>query len=228
MYPDIFKSRRNREILREVLGEFIIDEAAALPATEQPAAYFTPEYEAYMNKLIKKQQKVYYYWTNTTPKKVACVLVAILLMAIITTFSVSALRKAFLRFIAETYETFTSVAILDDPTVSDEAFSPMSPTYIPDGYTLISETQNGAMYTCVYQNAEQKRIRYYQTTAKGNFVLDTEGVTYEKIYVKNHEALYYYNKENHMLFINQGTYVYMIFGNGDKEEMIKMMSSINF
>ena len=59
MRPNIFKSRKNRLLLREVLREYMEDEAKVLPSLYQPSAYFSPEYEAHMQKLIKKQQKIY-------------------------------------------------------------------------------------------------------------------------------------------------------------------------
>ena len=225
MRPNIFKSRKNRLLLREVLREYMEDEAKVLPSLYQPTAYFSPEYEAHMQKLIKKQQKIYYYWINTTPKKVACVLVSLLLLSSIMTFSVSGLREAFLRFIVETYEKFTSVIVPMEENEMDDILTPIQPTYIPEGYTLTSKSEKSKVCFYIYKNSSGDKISYYQRFYE-NYELDTEDVTYQKVMIDQYEGMFYENKgERKLFFINENV-IYQISGKISKEELIAIASSI--
>ena len=156
-------------------------------------------------------------------------MIAILLMVVATTMSVSALREAFLRFVVETYETFTCVFVGDEKQHEETyEFVPVEPTYIPKGYQLVSEIRDPSTFCLIYQRGDEV-FDYYQTIALGGrFGLDTEGTEYEKLYINGNEALYSHNKGISTILLYRDPCVFVINGNANKEELLEIMQSVKF
>ncbi len=169
---------------------------------------FSPEFEARMQKLIRRQKNPYYLVFNTVGKRVAAVTITILVALTVTTFSVKAFREPFVRFITEMFEKFTSIVFVKDEEDTPQStfiFEKKEPQYIPEGYVLGSTTQTSVYYEAEYTREGYEPIRYWQQR-NGNteMNIDTESIDYRKVYVGENEGMLYMNKDAmNLVFCNE-------------------------
>ena len=188
---------------------------------------FSENFENKMQKLISMQKKSYYYMINTVGKRVAIILVAIIIGLTATTFGVKAIRETVIEFITETFEKFTKVSVETEELDEQPELVKTAPTYIPGGYIIESEVNEGGYYKIVYKNKENVAIRHKQQFSSGTiYNVDTEEIKYDKIIINSFEGIKYIrNGINTVVFADE-TYMYTIYGQVSFDELIKMAESI--
>lgn len=189
---------------------------------------FSEAFEKKMQKLIRVQKKSYFYLINTVGKRVAIIILAIMISLTATTFSVKAIRETVIEFITETFEKFTKISVeneeLNPPQVE---FVKTAPQYIPGGYTVESEIDIGGLYQINYNNNENNPIVYGQELYYGSINhINTEDVEYEKIFINSYEGVFYNKNSVNTLVFADDTYMYTIYGQISKDELIKIAESI--
>lgn len=224
----MFTQNKNLEILYEVLDMYVKEVAETLTVPPELENYqFSERFERRMQRLIRMQKKSYYRYINTVAKRAACYVLIVLTCMFVTVFSVKSLREPFVNFVVETYEKFTSLFVeKDDPTDNIE-LKVMLPQYIPEGYEIesVSQTKNSLMY--VFTDLKGNKIIYYQYLYDyWQSILDTENVTYDKVYVNLLEGLFFKNKDMNCLIFNNDEYTFNISSYKSKEELIKIAESI--
>ena len=189
---------------------------------------FSEAFEKKMKKLIMAQKKSYYYLINTVGKRVAIIVLAIIISFTATTFGVKGIREAVIEFITETFERFTRITVQnEEPTPSQAKLVKNAPQYIPTGYTVESEMDLDGIYQINYNSKENIPVVYVQEfNYKNIFRINTENVDYEKIFINSYEGIFYKNNGlNSVVFANE-TYLYRIYGQVSREELIKIAESI--
>ena len=225
-------TKKETEFLKQVLDMYVEEFYETLPSKEeQSKETFSPEFEAKMQKLINKQKKFYYYWINTATKRVAAVVLALLVSLATVTFSVKAIREPFIQFIVETFEKFSSIIFNNDeddnqPALATVEFRKAVPEYIPEGYTIKSETESDAIYHIIYTNGVSNIVYSqtinYHTVAQA----DTENTTYKEIIINGLEGVIYTKNESNNVIFNTENYVFTITGPVEIAELIKIAESV--
>lgn len=189
---------------------------------------FTENFEKKMQKLISMQKKSYYYMINTVGKRVAIILLTLLISLTATTFGVKAIRESVIEFITETFEKFTKVTVENEAlSATHDVFVKAAPQYIPEGYTAEPQIDEFGLYQIIYNNEENTPIVYYQEFGNLNTLrVNTENVDFEKILINSYEGIFSFkNGVNKIIFADE-TYMYTIYGDVSREELIKITESI--
>lgn len=224
----MFSSEKNLEILKSAIDIYIKEYVDNLPEEDSEFDGFSGEFEKKMQNLIKQQKRFYYAYINSVGKRVACIILIICISMFATVFSVKALREPFINFIVETYNKFTSIFIEENVNNSDDInFEVITPQFIPEDFKSNAPSQTGTGYMCMYTNSEGDYFIYTQDLYHGwQSIVDTENVTYEKLYMNSLEAIYYENKGINSIVFNNEKYIYRISGSISKETIIQIAESI--
>lgn len=188
---------------------------------------FSDAFENKLQKLIAAQKKSYFYLINTVGKRVAIIIAAIIITLTATTFGVKAIRETVIEFITETFERFTKVSVETEELDEQPELVKAAPTYIPEGYSLKSEKDLGALYQIAYSNKDKIIIDYIQRFSYGSiYNVNTEEVEYDEININFSEGIKYVkNGINTVVFADE-TYMYTVCGQISFDELIKMAESI--
>ena len=201
----------------------------SLPTVEElKDITFSESFEKKMQKLIKAQKKSYFYLINTVGKRVAIIVLALIISLTATTFSVKAIRESVIEFITETFEKFTKVTVQNEEYNSDTEieFVKTVPEYIPDGYKVESEIEIDGLYQVYYINREKNSIDYCQELYCGTIKrINTEDIEYQDLLINSYEGVFYNNGMNTVVFADE-TYMYTVYGQVSKDELIKIAESI--
>ncbi len=194
-----------------------------------------PKTEEKIQKLINLEKKSYFVLINTLSKRVACVIIATLLAITTTALSVEAIREPLFNFIIETFEKYSAVYFNEPKTPYEDIFLTeyCEPSYIPEGYEKVYEDISPVSYYCDFVKTDEENnyyIQFYQGIINDSPLnINTESVNIEKIYVGEHEAIFYKDKQDYNLVFSDGKYEYTIyvnFNNISKEELTKIAESI--
>ncbi len=215
--------------LLEALDLYTREQDERLPdEKELKSITFSEEFLERMRRMIARHRWGYYALFGTVGRRVASILVALLIAATTATVSVEALREPVLRFFAEVFEKFTAIFVVNDvpaePTAEMELYAP---TYVPEGYTVESETKTQDVYHVTYTRADGNRIKYSQRwNSNVSRTIDTEGVDYSKITIDQHSGISYTNKNVTTVAFWFDAYNYTLTGAVPQEELIKIAKSV--
>lgn len=194
---------------------------------------FSPEFEARMQKLIRRQKNPYYLVFNTVGKRVAAVTITILVALTVTTFSVKAFREPFVRFITEMFEKFTSIVFVKDeedtPRDTLATFEKQEPQYIPEGYAVDSVMETSISYEVRYTKDGFDPIRYKQEqnlNTEAN--VDTQNTDYTKVDIGKYEGVLYTNKDTINLYFcdKKCRYLLIVPTSLGENEVVRIAESI--
>lgn len=216
--------------LREAFDIYVREQNALLPSDEELVGIaFSDEFEARMEKLIRRQKHGYYVLFGTMARRVATIVIALFLGATIVTFSVEALRQPVVRFFTEVFETFTRVIFVDDISGTVEMkMEKKAPSYIPEGYMVESEVNAGVVYRITYVNAKTgERIFFRQQWIDINSsIIDTESSAYQNIIVNDIDGFTYRSGDKEYIVLMDNEYAFSVSGTISKEQLIKIAESI--
>ena len=216
--------------LREAFDIYVREQNARLPSEEELAGItVSDEFEARMEKLIRRQKCGYYVLFGTVARRVATIIIALLVGMTVTTFSVEALRQPVVRFFTEVFETFTRVIFVDDNSEPEQVeMEKKAPTYIPDGYVVESEVDAGALYKVTYVHSESGERIYYRQRRKSpaSSMINTEGIVYEEVLIGKWDGIMYQNKNTTTVVFADEEDVFSVFGNITIDELLKISESI--
>ena len=107
-----------------------------------------------------------------------------------------------------------------------------APAYLPDGFTEKSSETVGKTTVTEYQNKENVRIRLTRSpiSSAGTTGIDTEHSTYKEIIINGYKASLFAaktSKDSTILVWRNKTTSFMLVSPIDKEELIKMATSIS-
>jgi len=223
---------KEKALLQKAFTRYQAALAEALPAPELLQSVSVSEKtERRMERLLYHQKHFYYTWINTAAKRAACILIALFLAATVTTVSVEALREGFVRFVIETFEKGSTIWFSkeDSGSLTYPPIVPKLPTYLPDGYHLAADMSDEIELNMIYERQETETISYQQSPKGLKITLNTEGITYNKIFVAEiYEGIIFQSKGSWYLAFNDNEYMYTIIGTVSKEEILAIAESIPF
>ena len=80
----------------------------------------------------------------------------------------------------------------------------------------------------IYENEEEKLLNYYQYDISIQAVVTSDGKTVEEIMVEDHVATRTADEVGrNVIFYNDKNWTFMVTGQEDVEEMVKILESIN-
>lgn len=223
------KAILTESMLREAFGIYaenlLLEYPSPVELTESHA--FSPAFEAEMEMLVNKQKKPWAVLFRTASRRIAMLIVSILLSLTVTVFGVEAIRKPFIEFVVQTFETFTDVLFPDNNSENSEPVRYITPTYITDGYVLDSLQQDDVGQNIVYFTEDGIDLVYQQWIMDSTtWMLDTEDATLEEIMVGEMPGLFFSNKGYNNLLFKDNTYSFYLSGVLSKEELLKIAKSI--
>lgn len=226
-------SQKEKSVIYEAFDMYYINYCKTIPSNEELSYItFTKDFEEKMQKLIESERKFYFYWVNTVRKRVAIIILAIIISLTSATFGVKAIREPVIRFIIETFEKFANIIFVNEEpeTLTDDfIFEKETLSYIPEGFVLETEIDNGTIYQVLYTNTEVNSTLMYiqQINDNSTMQLNTENVTYENMTINGNQAIFYSNLGTQTIVFSNNKYVYTIATTESKEELIKIAESID-
>lgn len=190
---------------------------------------FSPEFERNMNLMMKRQRKPYYSITNSPMKKITLGFVAALIFSMTMVMSVSALREGFFDMVQQIFEKFSIITYQSNGITSniDKPFVEYELTELPEGYVLTEENviPETKQKIVTYKNKDNTYLGFDQYPIEtADFMINTEGVTLEEIFVDNQTLYYYSNLGIQNVFWDNGEYVFFISGEIDKETLLDLVN----
>lgn len=224
---------QEKKLLQKAFEQYHIALAAALPTNEELTQITISEKtERRIERLLYHQKHFYYALINTAAKRVACILAAVLLAATVTTASVEALREGFINFVIETFEKGSTIFFSKDKgnlSLSTQPITPKIPAYLPEGYKLVADMSDEIEMHIIYEGKGTESIVYCQHPKGSKTTVNSEGVTYKKIFIANsYEGIIFENLGDTYLVFNDNEYMYTIIGTVSEEEILKIAESIPF
>ena len=216
---------QERILLAEAFAEYHRALIAALPREEDLREIEISErLEKRMSRLIERQKHFYYSWVNTAAKRVACILAAVLLATATVTASVQSLRESVTYFLVEIFEEGSLYRFFNfrqDPSIKDQPIDVHLPGYIPNGYRLTEEQEEGFFY-----EGEGAKCFYFAQYPNGTEVYAPDVETKNISVAGEYEGVLLCKGEIRKLFFNDGKYLYVINGTLSEEEILKIAESI--
>ncbi len=196
---------------------------------ELPEHDFSPAFEKKMQKLIRRANHPIRY---RVAQAAACLLLAALLSGCTVLAISPEARDAFVGWVREVSEGwFVYHYTGKDQTAPENVV--YCPTWVPDGYELITEPEARTHMTAIYENSEGDRIIFNCSfnTESINFQIEREGVQRTDTYVDNIPAdLYIDNTSgnaNCIVWENESQQIiFWIISTLDGETMIKIAESV--
>ena len=188
---------------------------------------FSKHYRRNMKKIIKEYsrnpiQKQF----ATLGKYVAGVLILIILINSILIVSVEAYRENFFETMTSAYKKFTSI-IIEAEKPSDHSLNFIEPSYIPEGFELISDMQTDITRKIDFTNNDKQIITFQQSIiTSGERKIDTEDISIKEIEIQNQKITYSFNKDAYNAYWNDNEFIYSIIAEVSFEEFVKIIEGI--
>ena len=167
--------------------------------------------------------------TKPVFKRIFLSIMLICTFAFVGCASIHPVREALVETIITEYEKFFNLNVSTE-TPFEGPIVPKTLTYVPDGFELVQEENNGINYTCIYFN-ENKMLMFSQTIIEdNNFVYDNENSEVFHIYYNDLDILvtqYVNNNNAETSFVwNDNIYLYEIYGDFIIYEAIQILNGI--
>lgn len=190
---------------------------------------FSEKTEKLIHRAINMRVAWYYDFINTTAKRVAVIIATAIVALATATFSIEALRKPFINFIIEKFEQFSMINFIttNDMGESIEKIEYKNFRYIPEGFWIKREQKEQLYYKIIYVNDKSEEFCFIQKTINTNeTAIDTEKGETQEILIGEFRALLSSSKDYKQIFWSDGNYEYILWGNLEKSELIKIAESI--
>lgn len=168
----------------------------------------------------KIRRKVYF-------KRIAVSFIAVIAISNIAISNVSAWRVRFMNFITETTQHYTNFKFNDDNLNKDSyKFDDVTLRYIPKGFLLENNKKTGNNITIRFNKTDE----YFDLRTKdikGSLSIDTEDAYVKELIIKGRKAFYSENDYINILVWNDGEIMYILTGNIEENELIKIAENIH-
>ena len=199
--------------------EMALNDWLATIPDEVPEAEYTDKHEKWLKILFNKMRDNRYH--TFTTKTVKLILIAAVISAFfLTAFAVPSSRE----FIIENFDIFSTYRISE--TTNNSVNGEITVGYIPEGFEL--EEKIFENKSVGYRYSDSKRFFIVSKHSSSSKVdLNTEILEYQTIIISSN-TYYCYTNENHTNYViwNKNDYVYQVYGNISKEELLKIAQNI--
>ena len=202
---------------------------APLPEPEECEETFSPKFERRMKKLIRRVDHPVQYWMQ---KSVACFLVALLLGSSCLLALSSEARAAFWGWIREVSAGWSVYHYVGEKKDSLEDII-YRPTWIPDGYEVISEYSSPRNVKIEYKKTDEELAMFSYTmyTESMEAQVESDGAEIKHILIDGHSADLYLDsepgKESVLMWMNdEAGALFTISAPFSGDEIIRMAESV--
>jgi hypothetical protein len=215
------------EMLREAVVRADIRELEAMPADHEIEHEFSKRFERRMGKLIRRGKTGSPVGAIAFLRRHMVAFVAAIIILFASAMSVSAVRAAVFEFITEVYEKFTHIFFNESRSSSDSAgeFIVRRPSFIPEGFELVSEKTAGPVLL-VYEKGSEYISYSQQRVEDVSMDINTEGAELEELEFKGLPAKYYSNQGVQNLLWYDDEYLYMVSSTLDRDAVFRIAESV--
>jgi len=188
---------------------------------------FSNNYKSKLRKNIKEYSRTHVKRKFVALRKyVAGFLILFILTNSILFATAEEYRERFFRIINTVYNKFTSIVTEVEEVPFDEEMTFIQPSYIPEGFDLISDMQTDITRKMDYIN-ENKIIEFKQSIiTSGETQIDTENTSIKEMEINKYIIKYYLNKGMYNAYWNDNKFNYSITAEVSFEELIKIIEGI--
>ncbi|MBU5334392.1 DUF4367 domain-containing protein [Anaerocolumna aminovalerica] len=216
-----FDDDKLKEAVKKV-DEYYIN---SLPRNDDIEYQFSKRFQRRMKKLIKQSmKKENSVRTTFINKRIAVVFLSIFIL-LASSMNVSAVRRAVFEFISYVYEKYTEIIFDNSKPITKGEFTPFTPSYIPEGFTINLEDLDGSVYL-EYIKSDDYIIYEQKNKEDVTSHINTEGIEVEDTEINGQPAIYYSNYGVQNLIWHDELYMYSIFSTLNKEEVFRIAMSI--
>lgn len=186
---------------------------------EIPKHKFSKKHSEKMKEIFQTEPKEKKH--KLSKKTIKFILIAAILLSLaITVFAIPAYRE----FIIEKFFNHSEYIVVDTSYAKD--VTSLNLNYIPTGFERTEEYTSNDFYIETYNNNYQYfYVKKYKLNT--NIGYDTEKYNSENIRINGIEAVYYMpDNELKGIIFNNGEYMYIISGNIDKKELVKIAQNV--
>lgn len=189
---------------------------------------FSAEHMRKMEKLFNSEfKKIRREKFITYSKRAACVLPLAFTVTAVSIFSVSAFRTKVINFV------FNPGAINTDYGYDDEQYSSYKDDniellYIPDDFVPVYNSEKKDSFYLTFENNGLYYFTVVVNTTRGRSNTDTEEAVIETVRVNDKTAIYISNKNINSIIWNDEKYSYSVYGNIEKDELIRISERLIF
>jgi hypothetical protein len=216
-----FDDDKLKEAVKKV-DEYYIN---SLPRNDDIEYQFSKRFQRRMKKLVKQSiKKENPVRTTFINKRIAVIFISIFIL-LASSMNVSAVRRAVFEFISYVYEKYTEIIFDNSRPITKGEFTPFTPSYIPEGFTISLEDLDGSVYLEYIKN--DNYIIYDQKNKEDvTSHINTEGIEVEDTEINGKPAIYYSNYGVQNLIWYDELYMYSISSTLNKEEVFRIAMSI--
>lgn len=188
---------------------------------EIPKHKFGKKHTEKMKEILQTEPKENKH--KLSKKTIKFILIAAILLSLATTvFAIPACRE----FIIEKFFNHSEYNVVDTSYAKD--VTSLNLNYIPTGFERTEEYTSNDFYIETYNNNYQYfYVKKYKLNT--NIGYDTEKYNSENIRINGIEAVYYMpDNELKGIIFNNGEYIFIINGNIDKKELVKIAQNVEW
>lgn len=158
----------------QALVDSILYEYRNLPSEDELPYEFSPKFQRWAQKLLRKTHNPAWYYVNTTIKKVIVVAIVICMLAV-TAMAVPAIREAIIDFFFHEHEERYGITFNPNEaaTAPENIESACYPSTVPSGFELLDEDRSSLQVYGIWLNSEGEMISYVQNPIPENATSDT-------------------------------------------------------
>lgn len=218
------------ELLKYASADYVENIDSQWPSGEEPDSEhtFSQEFNKKMELIFAEQKKrERMIKIKQSLVKAAVIVLLVLTASLFTVMTVDALRVKILNYFIEKREKSTTYFMnSESPVVILNAQDIALPTYLPNGYSMVSDGVIDDYYIAIYKDdAENEFI--LEVLAEDSIVgIDSEHVNVEHIKINNQPAEYYLKDKIGIISYIHNERIYVLSAPLDKDELIKIAESI--
>lgn len=206
--------------------ELMLDQ---LPPERELSHHFSGRFNRKMRALLRYERRTPRMRKFVSRMKAAAAIFAVVLsLTVGALMSVEACRTRIIEIMTRVLSDATSLHIsVDDGAPSDRVLSPISPTYVPEGYHVVEEETNDMTHIIIYADGEGMEFVYKQDLLSASgYLFDTEDAYIEKVMIESQEVNLILSKGFYQIYWYDNNYLYSLLGKVEKNEILKMAESI--
>lgn len=160
-----------KDDVRAAFRQAMALEFAGIPQEEEIDHTFSPGFCARMDALIAQQRRGSFRLLSRNKRRALVIAALLAVMLLLTGFTPAGQQLA--RLAVEFFEEFVDYE--HAPTLRTEIKTQYALSPVPEGFALVSETNNGNYYSeKIYANTDGKTLVFMQTAGTINGTLDNE------------------------------------------------------
>lgn len=160
------------------------------------------------------------------PRQAAIILITVLIGISVTLTVNAEFRQKVISWVVEIFETYGIFEIKGEKEPDMAVLQTYKPTYLPKGFQLFNTVTQPSLILYEYGTNTGESLSILMSLSDGRIYMDTEGAELKEIDFEGTTA-YYFEKDDsgHLIFGKDG-YHFVVYGNVDKDEILKIAESI--